>query len=389
MNMNPQKTTRFSNHDWRWMRIFYFENCKDDLILQGVWPALRNAVTASLAESAFFQRDWIAGPNVLVGFYKLAAPWTELERPVHAYLRSHPSRASFSAEEFRKWNRVNADLELRRTSDANRDPAPNNTILLDSEEPFSPLVSEGLLLHLTRQFLCRSSTIVVDWLELVRSGTWQRQQIALEAMVALIWLANPKTLRSHISYSSHASGFLRFMELRSNVNWREKFSRHYAEAQGQAMRQMLINSIKALHLQQNPMPGMQEYLSLLRETMLEIYTGLSDGRYAPPPVQEIGSGDSQRSGIQVNQRLRQLMQKSTILQTWRIAVNLVYLMLNQLGLPALERYLACYLITRAAEELYAEPVSSIVEELARTGEVGRVISCFEKTECQTAPELGC
>jgi len=116
--------------------------------------------------------------------------------------------------------------------------------------------------------------------------------------------------------------------------------------------------------------------------MSAMHAGLAEGRYTAPPLGEISPGDAvpsdpqEQANRQVNQKTKKIMERSTVLQTWRIAVNLVYLMLNQLGLSALERYLACYLITRAAEEIFHEPATGIVQRLADTGDVDQVISFF-------------
>jgi hypothetical protein len=384
--MKSAKALLPGNGDWQWIRVYYFEDCKDDLILDAIWPVLNNIVSTGLASGAFFKRDWIAGPNVLIGLKELSVTPIQLEQnlqPVREYLQTHPSRSDLTAAEFQQRNKLTAELELRRTEDVTLNVACNNTVVTGCEEPSTPLVYAGSLQQAMRQFLCRSSRIVVNWLELVRTASWQRQQIAMDAMVASIWVANPETLRSHISYNSHAHGFLRFMDIRSGAGWQEKFSKHYTEVEGEKVRRSLAASVEALQGQQSPLPGMIDYLDLLRETMTDIYTGLQDGRYLPLPIQEAGSGNSQVPGAEVRRKMGELVRESIILQTWRATINFVYLMLNQLGLAALERYLACYLITRAAEDLYQETAASIVEELARSGDVTRVISFFQKAKPAT------
>jgi len=44
------------------------------------------------------------------------------------------------------------------------------------------------------------------------------------------------------------------------------------------------------------------------------------------------------------------LDRSSLFRAWQITVNLVYLMMNQLGVRPLERFLACYMVTRAAED---------------------------------------
>lgn len=365
--------------DWCWLRAYYFEDCKDDLILNAVWPAVLEIKAADRQVMAYFERDWIGGPNILLGFNRsysdLVEPLTVGTRRIRDYIDKHPSRTEISSDEFKRRTQRLAILEARDPGDVASAIQPNNTVLTDCKEPFSPLLSPGALRQSVREFLCSSSSIVVGWLELVRAGTWQRSQIGLQAMIGLAWLANPENLRSAISFRSHANGFLRFMDSTRRLG--EVFSQCYTEREGEAMRRLLTESVDSLQRGAHPLPGMDRYLQLLQSTLRDMYDGIRSGRYAALPVIQFAPPEQANPQAEINARLREIMKSDVTLQAWRITINLLYLMLNQLGLPASERYLACYLVSRAAEDVYGERVASISEELARSGDSSRVITFFD------------
>lgn len=365
--------------NWCWLRAYYFEDCKDALILEGVWPAVRDIQASDGAARAYFERDWIGGPNILLGlnrsYLDLVEPITKGADRIRAYIEKSPSRTDISQDEFRRRTERLAVLEAREPGASEVRLQPNNTVIVNSREPYSPLLNPGALRQTVRQFLCDSSEIVVKWLGLVRDGTWQRHQIGLQAMIGLAWLANPENLRSHISFRSHANGFLRFMD--STRRLEKVFSQCYTEREGETMRRLLIKSVEALRSRTNPLPGMNDYLELLQSTMTDIYNGIRSGRLSALPAAHLAPPDPSDPKAELYAKLWQEVDEDLGFQSWRITINLLYLMLNQLGLAALDRYLACYMVSRAAEDVYGEPVSFISAQLARPGGTSRVITFFE------------
>src|ERR1700752_3588279 len=89
---------------WLWLRVYYFEECKDDLILDGVWPAVQAAHLTEPESRAYFQRDWLGGPNVLVGLRSACPPSNKspVAEQIGEYLKAHPSNRQFSAVQLSK-----------------------------------------------------------------------------------------------------------------------------------------------------------------------------------------------------------------------------------------------------------------------------------------------
>jgi lantibiotic biosynthesis dehydratase-like protein len=362
-----------TEHKWRWMRVYYFEQCKDLLILDAIWPAVQKAM-AGHESRAYFERDWIGGPNVLLGFHGFSA--NDLEHcaaEIREYLRLQPSTTGIAQAESLSHNAMLGVLESRRPEDLQRGLQANNTVLSDCEEPYSPLLQPGPLKESVRHFLCRSSEIAVNWMETIRADQAERTQIAIMAMIALAWVANPRQTRPYISFRSHANGLLRFVGSR---RLEQEFSRCYLEREGAKARNMITTTIAALESGASLPRGFNEYVSLMRETLENYYRGFQDGVYGQPPVKEIKPISDSDPNAELSRRLNQLVKENHILRAWRVTINLLYLLLNELGISAMERGLACYLLSRAAEDVSGESIDAIVRELARTGDAGRVISLF-------------
>jgi len=365
------------NQEWSWLRVYYFEECKDVLILDGVWPAVQAASLGEPESQAYFQRDWLGGPNVLVGLHHACSRSTELQvaDQVREYLKAHPAKRQFSARHLSQLTQSLARWEGKPGA-TSVFLQPNNCVLVESKEPFSLFLRQDLLKEAVREFLSVSSELALRWLGLIRAGAQQRQYIALQLMIALAWLADPKRLRSHLSFSSHAEGFLRAGD--SNGQLKRAFLDRYEGRQGETMRQVLKTSVEALQSENGPIPHMKDFVALLRHTLSDLYQGLREDRYQATPATEfVGGAFNDPAAFN---RMVEIMDHSPAWRAWQITISLLYQTLNQLGIKPIERFLACYLLSRSAEDVYGEPVGRIMEELERGGEHTVIFSFFAELD---------
>jgi hypothetical protein len=372
LNMNDLKEYRPTQAEWSWMRVYYFEACKDTLILDGVWPAVKDVCKHPGTSRAYFQRDWVGGPNILVGL-GAADSRTLLSRvavPVLNYLKAHPSQGVVSDRQLRDLSRSLANWEGRQP-DTEVNLRPNNHVQIETQEPYSLLLRQDALKGAVRRFLSQSSAFAVEWLEGVRTGLWQRQHIALHIMIGAAWVADRNKLRSHLSFRSHAAGFLRVSDRSGQLG--RLFASRYSGADGGAIRTFLEKAVEAMERGADSVAGMGGFLTLLRYTMSDLYQGLQQNRYQPAPASEVAGQSSQSEGIR---RGVELLDASPALRAWQIMISLVYQTLNQLGMQPLQRFLACYLISRAAEDVYGYSADRISEDLYRTGDHNAVFSFF-------------
>lgn len=375
--MEGSHMSEATNQKWFWLRVFYFEECKDDVILDGVWPALQVAFLTDSECRGYFQRDWLGGSNVLVGLRCARYRSTELEvaERVREYVKAHPSNRQFSDRELHQLTQSLARWEGK--PGASSVPLqPNNHVLVETKEPFSLFLRQNQLKEAVREFLSHSSELAVCWLRLIRAGAQQRQFIALQLMIALAWLADPKRLRSHLSFSSHAEGFLRAADSAGRL--KQIFSERYQGPRGATMRQVLKTSVEALQGESELVPHLKDFVVLLRHTLSDLYHGLRDGRYQPTPAREFGGAAF--DDPQAFNHLVEIMDNSPAWRAWQIMISLLYQTLNQLGVKPFERFLACHLLSRSAEDVYGEPVEHIMEELEQGGESTVVFSFFADLE---------
>ncbi len=352
---------------WRWMRVYYFEPCKDELILNGVWPALQKLTSTGPEAAGFFQRKAFGGPNLLVGIRSVdSTNANQVSDAIGAYLKEHPSRTSISFADYDRFSRTLLSWERQSPEPALQ---PNNTVV-ECDEPANPLVKPGEFQEELRRFLCRSAECVVKWLTSVQKGEFTRQDVALHAMIALGWLANPQKLTSCVSFGSHAVGFLNKAD--RNRKLTEQFCRKYEDVHGNTIRHFVRLSVDALEHRSSPIPGIDDWLKLLRETMTTVYTGLVSGQYEIASVMQFQFPEDQRA-------LVSLLDESPSLRAWQITINLVYLALNQLGLTALDRFYACYLLYRAVDDIYGG-LTDIGQQLAEKRDTADMLPFFAAWE---------
>jgi hypothetical protein len=373
----PHTTPSRVESRWHWVRVFYYEDCKDDLILDGLWPAIQ-AASGSAVPPAYFKRDWIGGPNVLIGVDARAQPAFDLDGCVAAieqYLAAHPSRRALTQAEFAAWARPYATWELQRQSA--RDPLrPDNTVVIETTEPHSPLGYERDLADDLRRFLCESAPIAIRWLGLVRDGSVDRQVIALSALVTLAWTVEPKQLGAHMSFRSHSESF--FGGSAAGGRLRPAFERHYERERAQ-LRAFVERSIADLRDGVDIVPGMQAFSALVCRKMATLADGLNLERYKAPDAREILTRLAQGNTAlfqDVFERYRglfTLLDTVPLFRAWQMTVNVTYLALNQLGIRPIERFLACYLLTRTIEDLYGHRAIDLADLLAETGDISAVI----------------
>lgn len=308
---------------WTWMRVYYFEPSKDDLILDGIWPAV-NAARNKVGGSAYFQRDWVGGPNVLVGVYNSDVP--SVMRGISSYIAEHPSTTILTEEMYSSQSRRLSTIE-RISAEA---LCANNSVVIASE-PVAHLIRQEYLKEAVRRYLGESSSLCMDWLHSIRAGTLDRNQLSLHLMAALIWIVNPERLTPYLSLRSHAEGYLRRTDAQGPAI-RKKFRAQYDGEAGPAIRSLLEKTLDSLRSGREIVPNMHRYVALMQRTLVDFYNGVLRKEYELQPLWKSG------------------VDESPAFRSWQMTISLLYRTLNQLGLAPASRFLGCYLVSRAIED---------------------------------------
>ncbi len=376
-NHPPKAATTDDATPWVWLRVYYFESCKDHLLLYGIIPALTTLATNGRSFQYYFERDWLGGPHIVVGIVGALTllDISQTVEMIQIFLREKPSTTAFNSLDYERRIAAAAALEARVDVAQERPLRSNNSVLIDTDEPFSPLLPPGILRTEMRLFLCKSTSIVLEWLNAIKEEKSTRDEIALQALTATAWAADPDLLRSHISYRSHSTAFLRYLDSPALI---AEFQRRYKTSSGKEATSIVRDTVERLNAQRAP-ASITRYAILLREVLHLAYAGFASGSLGKLPVKQFRAADAADPNFATAKRLNQILKDDPVLQAWRLVINLNYLVMNQLGISALERYLGCYLVGRACEDLFALKSSEIAQALADTGNASAVITTLAQS----------
>ena len=371
---------------WKWMRVYYFESCKDPLLLNAVWPTARTFLESSTINRFYFMRDWKGGPNLLLGVGATeddSGLLPALALPIQRYLDVCPSLSLLTCSAFERQLRA-VGLREGRQYDASCPLMQNNHIELECAPPASPLMVEGPLKELVRSYLCASSSIVVEWLTYIYSGGISKQELATRALTAIAWVGDPDRLRTHLSFYSHADGFLRGFDAKHAV--RAAAETKYKQVSGKILRALVAATLEDLRSSTSSIPGFNRFTQLIQDTLTDLLHGMCNGTYriaSMHEVEQILLSSSAPDGplpsfapesLAVAHRIWELMETSPVLRAWQVMINLVYLTLNQLGISPLERLSACYFLSRTVHDMYGDSPQQLAEALLTSGDTSYVFT---------------
>src|SRR5215469_539565 len=317
--------------DWNWVRVYYFEKCKDSLILDGVWPAVTTPCKCGHSGQAYFYRDWQGGPNVLAGIKRCCIGRTsQIVAALEEYVALHPSTIALAQAEQAHISESLRRHEMIQDTCTLRD---NNSVVVDQHDPEGPFVKDPGVKKAYREYLSQSSLYCIRWLHRVRNEGHDRTEAALHLLVALIWLVDPARLRAHVSLMSHAIGL--FNGVPEGGRFYHAFDAHYSSPSGAAIRRLVNKDVCLLKDGRDTLPDMSEFLSMLRLFLDDFFDSTLSGQYQPEPMGE-------------------LINSSPAWRSWQMTVSLLYRTLNQLGITPLQRFLAGYMISRACTDIYGD-----------------------------------
>ncbi len=310
------------------MRVYYFEARKDDLILDGIWPNLDAGCPIHRQRIAFYQRDWSGGSNILVGLKRCctADNVAAVAGRIEEYLGAHPSTTLTTEQEYAERSR-----QLSQMENCEALPLQRNNSVVFTDEPVLALLKDENAKVDVREYMAQSSSICIEWLKNVRQGSVNRNHLALQLLVAMVWVVNPESFSPYLSLRSHAEGYLQ-LAARRGTELRVRFQACYDAERGAAVRLAVEQTLRSLESGEELTAGMNAMLDLLRRTLTTLYNGVATSQY------------------KLESMLKNSLDDSPAFRSWQMTVSLVYRTLNQLGITAAERFLICYLVSRALED---------------------------------------
>ncbi|NJK45392.1 MAG: hypothetical protein HC933_14990 [Pleurocapsa sp. SU_196_0] len=358
------------NPGWQELCIHHHDENKDSLILELIRPLVR--WLEPQVEVVFFVRHWLRGPHLSLRYRSdttgLDALRPHLEAQVSAYLALHPSRTTLDETTLLPIHQrlAHDEMETRDLTPFH----PNNTWHFTAYDRRLHVMSDGIA-RLIETFHAQTNDLVFDMLEHLRSGR-NRVDLALDLMIATLQAVTPDIVSRFVSYHSHAEVFI--VNTRDDNVTRAHFERQYAQ-NAASLAARLHRILEGIATDQDSVPFLQRWTALMTDYTGRIEAGVTRGDIAFEPYR----ADAPRTAayLEGEARLRksrfhamQLDDRANIearsqdagFNTFRMLVNLQYLLLNRIGLRPFERSLLAYLISNAVEAHFQ--VSAF--ELART-----------------------
>ena len=355
---------------WSAIHITYYDDRKDDLILDAVQPLL--ARIAGAVRCAYFTRHWRRGPQVLVPVLASPSAFRDVVEPaareiVGGYLVRHPSTASLPPEA--------ALLEVhRRLAEMEQDEGPlrplrpDNSISFEAHDRRLRTLGGEAASDLLADFYAAGNDLTFRMLEHVRAGR-SRETLGLSLMLAVahsFWGDPPDIRSGFVSFRSHAEAFLHHS---SDPAWARAQFDHRYERNRQALGRLVRGVLETLDRGgSGRVLFVSEWVELLRPFWVRAATLAESGQLGPalgqPPENPPAHGRGQSP-------LHQTMRDSDVFrrrffddpqfQRYRLTLNYTYLEMARLGVMGYARYLLCHLAANAVEETLGVDALQMIE----------------------------
>jgi hypothetical protein len=353
---------------WQAVQIFYYEDNKDDLILDCIRPLL-----AGFPGSTFFQRHWRQGPHLRVQFMLSAEDFAKSVRPlveslVHAYLREHPSTVRLDGADLLQTYRILAEREQEK--------GPLLPLHADNSIQYMPydrrlhVLGSPAVADLVEDFYVAGNSLVFEILEHVRRRG-DRLAACIDLMVGLAHSLSPGLATGFVSYRSHAEAYIA-QAARPNGT-RAAFDRRYAET-ADAVKERVGRVVAMLDGNGRPVPFVRHLLAILEEMWKRARTLGSRGDLRvlarAPDVPWLGDAHVYsrfHTVLASDPQLRLPIFEERGAQLFRLMINLLYLLFTRLGVRPVEKYLLCHVVANAVEELYDVDAVSVLRRWKERG----------------------
>ncbi|OJF15579.1 thiopeptide maturation pyridine synthase [Couchioplanes caeruleus] len=372
---------------WQGVQIYYYEENKDDLLLECVRPLF--AELAPHAERLVVTRHWLRGPHLRLGvrasdrvFREVIRP--AVERAVSRHLAAFPSTARIDERELLAVHKVLApqEQEWGPLSPFH----PDNSLRWDPYDRRIPVLGSEAAAELLEDFYHETNDLAFGALAHVRGGGG-RMALAFDFMVATAHAMWPGIDRGFISYRSHAEGFI--VRAPDPGTRRASCDDRY-RAQAPALRERLVTVLDGLDGRGEPVPFVADWLAVLRryrevaERLIAsgelsfaaaertgpagaaaerigaagAAAGAAAGGGAEPGEERDGWDPEMLRHSDFHRRLQgpggamESLQRDPDFLAFRFALNYLYLHLNRIGVRPVERFLLCHLVANTVEDHY-------------------------------------
>jgi hypothetical protein len=373
-------TENWRDESWATAYVHYYAPDKTGLLLDAVRPLfdwLRPEVPR-----AYFVRHWRFGPHLRLRFPVDRDTFGSTIRPeiddiVGGYLRAHPSTVAIDEAELLRQHRRLAKLESER---GELTPyRPDNTIRYESAGPLGSDEEDEIIQRTLAAFYADSTPLAFAMLDALREGRTTRYDLAVDMMVSVAHAMytsprNPSITEGFVSFRSHAEAYIAMVPERDAV--RAHFDAQYRRF-APALTRRVRDIVATLDAGHAPTPFIREWLDLAGPHAANARGMVASGDLILPFPHHEATGkigwddewvDHSRFHTLINESdaYLDLLFKTLWFQQYRMALNLMYLHLNRLGVMPVERYLLCHLVAGAVEEVFGISAMGLARQFAES-----------------------
>ncbi len=357
---------------WHSIHLYYYDNNKDDLLLDCIRPLFAALREQGWLERGYFTRHWRGGSHIRLQmyadpglFHAEIVPY--VKSTVGEYLREHPSTVHLDEQVARKqYERrslaspvASAYVELR----------PNNSLEIAEYEDLASTVGSESAARLLEEYYVETTDLAFILLEQTRNNYTARLNVCFDLLVALVATSPFLPIkRAYMSYRSHVEAYITCEPgIEEPDARRKRLENAYAQRHESIMKrvQRLLTWVE-----QTP-----ERLPVWLAAMIEIYQ-----RYGKRAFQGATEGtlrlktnedfEAQKDHVRLaaSEYRTAVVNNAAVLQAsntpviiaHRIELNFLYLQLSRMGMLNEDRYILDYYIASVIEEIFAiDPVAAI------------------------------
>lgn len=336
------------------MHVYYYEDDKRDLVLDGVRPLFRRI--AGSVDAASFMRHWRQGPHLRLNVRAEDETFTDVVVPaaeeiVGGFLARRPSQRRIDPDDVLPLHRRLAELEYEQG------PLlpfqPDNSMVIAPFDPRIDVVGNEHVADLIADFHADTTELAFTMTEQITTRA-TLFATAFDLLVATAHAIPDNGLtRGFISFRSHSEGFL--CGYPEGQGQRQAWDDHYRRS-ADAMTARVDAVVRTVDGTGGDVPYVQEWVDRLNRSRSRVAGLIADG---VSPVPE-PSSQGQRTLSGMSEFHRTLfanpawaqMQDSDSFMTYRLMVNLTYLYLTRMGVTPNKRLMLCHLVANAVEERY-------------------------------------
>lgn len=339
---------------WHTLRIYYYDDDKRALILDGVRPLFDRL--AAEVSGMYYTRHWRRGPHLRLNIHCDAISLDAVVRPaaeavIGGFLVESPSTALLDPYVQLPMHRRLAQLE----ADTGQ-LLPwygDNSFFFTAFEDRSSVLGGPEAASLLADFYTETNRLAFHMTESIVANS-QRLAVGFDLMIATAYqLSGLSVAGGSIAFRSHAEGFLNVFPEAQDMRrgWDEHYRRH-----GPALASRVRAVIATLDGSSEKTPFVRDWVGALIPLRERAARLLNDAKIQPSHAASIYTTADFVEHSEFHRKLYDHpgwdsgVESTAWFRLYRLILNLTYLQLTRLGIRPAERFLLCHLAANTVQD---------------------------------------